>query len=130
MNIYVEIDEVSVDPRDRAYACRVIEKASRLLDVPEPVVRWYVAEAVAPRHMLTKYGRKLDREEPAPLHGWYRSSPEHISIRADQERIQIGLTAAHELRHLWQKRHGRRITERDAEAFAGRVVSNVKGVHP
>ena len=123
---YVYVEIAYPDPDDAAYADRVIEEACRVLNVPTPAVRWYAVEEVAGRYALTRFGRALDRPEDRSLHGWYRADPvPHVAIRADQSRHQIGMTAAHELRHLWQERHGRPINEDEAEAFAGRIVASL-----
>lgn len=123
--VYVEILEQSVDPDDWRYARRALEESCRLLDLPKPVLRWYVLEDAAGRHVLTKYGRRLDKPDDRSLHGWYITEPEHVAVRADQSRAQIAATVAHELRHMFQERHGRPISEDDAEAFAGRVQVNL-----
>lgn len=125
--VYVEIDGRTVDVDDALYARRALEESCRLLDLPEPIVRWYVSEEVAGRHVLTKFGRQLDRQEDQNLHGWYRfdATGDQIAVRADQGRVAIGLTVAHEVRHAWQEANGRPISEADAEAFAGRVVATI-----
>lgn len=121
--IYVEI--AYPDPDDAIYAEQVAEEACRVLDLPTPVVRWYALEEVSGRFALTRYGRKLDKPDKRSLHGWYLTDPEHIAVRADQSRHQIGMTVAHEIRHLWQERHRRPIDEGDCEAFAGRIVATI-----
>lgn len=123
--VYVEILEQSVDIDDWRHARGALLESCRLLDLPEPVVRWYVEERVAGRHVLTKYGRRLDKPDDRSLHGWTITDPEHIAIRADQPRAQIAATVAHEMRHVYQERQGRPISEDDAEAFAGRVLANL-----
>lgn len=123
--LYSEILPASVDPDDAEFARRVLTESCLQLGITWPVVRWYVASEVVGRHVLTKYGRRLDKEETRSLHGWYIDQPPHVAVRADQSRVQIGLTLAHELRHVWQEANDRPINEADAEAFAGRILASI-----
>jgi hypothetical protein len=101
---YRTLMEAEEHPRERWLANRALRLFSKKLGIPE--VRLSFIEPGSGPHTFD-----------ANILGFYYPSGEEIGIRRGLSDRDLILVVAHETRHAFQKRAGRRISERDAAIY-------------